>query len=177
MAVCSLDQTSCVRCSTTPTPTCSGSLWVRQRKPRRCPAQRPTCRSFTRLTQNNCQRNWLAWSGRQGRDGQSFQRSRHDSDGLWPLIAWRGEAHLAWLRCFHSESDPINAGSGDSSNKEINSSECPSPSRKYSWAEGIQPITDGSVVSSPEKFCVLMPAAPSRSPAASSSASGTCNAT
>jgi len=28
-----------------------------------CPEQTPTCRSFTRLTQNNCQRNWPAWSG------------------------------------------------------------------------------------------------------------------
>src|SRR6266550_6917793 len=32
------------------------------------------------------------------------------------------DLHLRRLRCFHSESDPINAGSGDSSNKAINSS-------------------------------------------------------
>ena len=59
---------------------CSGSSWAHRRNLNFCPAQRPspTCRSFTRLTQSNCQRNWLALSGRQKVDRQNFHRSRHD---------------------------------------------------------------------------------------------------
>ncbi len=62
----SLGQASCDRCSTIPTPRCSGSSWARRRNLNFCPAQRPspTCRSFTRLTRSNCQRNWPVWNGR-----------------------------------------------------------------------------------------------------------------
>src|SRR5437667_11902039 len=43
-------QISCVRCSTIPKPTCSGSWWVGRRNLNFCAAQRlsPTCRSCTR---------------------------------------------------------------------------------------------------------------------------------
>ena len=39
---------------------------------------KPDMSLFTRLTQSNCQRNWLALSGRQKVDRQNFHRSRHD---------------------------------------------------------------------------------------------------
>ena len=49
------------------------------------------------------------------------------SQGGRPSISRKQEAtrrlHVDWLRCFHSERDPINSGSGDSSNSAINSTE------------------------------------------------------
>ena len=65
-AACWSGRTSCARCSTTPTPRCSGSSSARRRNWNFCKAQNPrwTSRSFTRLTRSNCQRNWPAWSGR-----------------------------------------------------------------------------------------------------------------
>jgi mannose-6-phosphate isomerase-like protein (cupin superfamily) len=45
------------------------------------PGQRPSpiCGSFTRLTRNNCQRNWPGWSGRQKADWRNFQRGTQPS--------------------------------------------------------------------------------------------------
>jgi mannose-6-phosphate isomerase-like protein (cupin superfamily) len=46
-------------------PKCFGSSWARQKKLNFYPVQRLTCRSFIRLIQSSCRKNWPAWNGRQ----------------------------------------------------------------------------------------------------------------